>query len=123
MSVIPYPHRVQWFRPHREVGVEDAYGRDIYSAAAADLIDILPAWVQEKSSRQQQSFMALGREISTHTVFIDPVALLDGDYFVTVPGGGQLESEKHTILGKRNPDGGIDHLEIDTLLVGNWHSS
>lgn len=122
MSVIPYPHRVQWFRPRFDV-TEDRYGRPATLPAGALLIDVLPAWVQEKSSRQQQDFAALGREVSTHTVFIDPVTVLDGDYFVTVPGGGLLESERHTILGKRNPDGGTDHLEIDTLLIGNWMSS
>lgn len=123
MSLIPYPHRVQWYRPRFETTDEDRWGRAAVLPAGALLVDILPAWVQEKSSRQQQSFAELGREVSTHTVFIDPVQLLDGDYFVTVPGGGQLESERHEILGKRNPDGGTDHLEVDTRVVGNWLSS
>ena len=47
MSVIPYPHRVQWYRPRFETSEEDAYGRSAVLPAGALLIDILPAWVQE----------------------------------------------------------------------------
>lgn len=119
-SGIPFPHRVDVVR--RSIGgTEDDHGNPKLGAEAT--VDTLYAWVQEKTSKQQADWSQLSGEISTHTIFLDPYNLLPGDVLVTLAGGGQVAGEYHRVLGSRNPDGGTDHIEVDTLRVGSMRVS
>jgi hypothetical protein len=119
VSDIPYPHSVEVHRRVEDPDDEDAYGNAVVSS---ELVGEFPAWVQEKSARAKELWSRMGPEVSTHTVFMESRVFAPGDFLVTIPGGGQIGSEEHRILGARDPDGTGDHLEVDTVLVGSYAS-
>lgn len=123
MSDIPFPHMASVQRAN---ALESASGTDLDElngwgnaspAAGTEETAVIPCWIQAKTQREQSHSAELGDHVSTHTVFCDVRTFAPGEFLVTVEGGGQEAGVRHRILGVRNPDGGEDHLELDTLVV------
>lgn len=127
MSTIPYPHRATVLRP--AAGTPPVDGTDLDGldgwgnvprSGVVDEVETIPCWIQSKqfdTSREKETVGEDGDEVSTHTVFCEVRSFGPRDFLSTLAGGGQEAGVRHRILRVRNPDGGTDHLELDTLEV------
>lgn len=127
MSDIPYPHKVRIVTVIDGSGGGstsdlDAWGNPLLEPEDANLSTgpVVDAWVQAKGLRELSEVASLaetGDSSASHTVFMDPVVLPESAFLVTLAGGGQVAGTRHRVVYVRNPDGGTDHLEVDTAVV------
>ncbi len=119
MSDIPYPHRADVRAAPAGDGLTlDAWGNAVSGEPAT--VDTIDCWVQSKTLQQRAEAASLaetGDDPATHTVFCEPRVFAPNEYLVTLAGGGQMAGVRHRVTDIRNPDGGLDHLELDTLVV------
>lgn len=126
MSDIPYPHKVEIWRTVDGSGGGSDTNLDDWGNPRLDpedtllVADDVPCWVQEKRAQERLELASLseaGDLAATHTIFMEVRAFEPTDFLLTKAGGGQVGGERHRIMYPGNPDGGTDHLEVDTLLV------
>lgn len=119
--MIPYPHRAQVMRTADAApGDLDEWGNPVYDVGDTAIIATIDCWVQAKSVQQQARIASLTDQedlVSTHTIFCEPRAFGATDFLLTLAGGGQVAGDRYRILAPTNPDGGLDHLELDCVRV------
>jgi hypothetical protein len=87
-----------------------------YPVAGTPTTTLVNGLVQPRTAREIAAFHNAGAEVSTHIIFLQPMALDAAAYIRDEPDTGR----RFQVVGVRSLEfGSVPHLEVDATLVGS----